>query len=189
MEKTLKINRVGIHDDFFTLGGDSIRVMALQQNLPNLALSTKLIYENTTVEELSNALQKNITKQEKADMAKAYPLTQAQLGIFLECIKREGEKVYNNPVLLSFPQNTDIEKLASSIEKVVKAHPGLSSTVIIDEKGNPFIKYNPEFAKSKVYSIEEMDEEQLDREKASFEQPFVLTKDRLFRFRIIKTLC
>ncbi|MBR4223826.1 MAG: non-ribosomal peptide synthetase, partial [Oscillospiraceae bacterium] len=54
-EKALDLPRIGIKDDFFSLGGDSIRVMILEQLCPDLALSTKMIYEKHTVEELAEA--------------------------------------------------------------------------------------------------------------------------------------
>ena len=54
-EKTLSIDRVGIDDDFFELGGDSIRVMEIQTLCPNLTLSSRVIYENRTPRKIAEA--------------------------------------------------------------------------------------------------------------------------------------
>ena len=185
-EKALNIDKIGINDDFFLLGGDSIKVMELERLVPSLDLSTKIIYENKTVKAIAKTLSHNKKSNKSGDLSKAYPLTQAQLGIFLECAKSEGEAVYNNPVLLSFSNKTDIKKLSKAIEGAVLAHPGLLSTVLIDKAGNPQVKYNEEFSKD-IVSLEEMSEEKLNIEKTTFEKPFILTQDRLFRFKLIKT--
>ncbi|MDY6430962.1 MAG: amino acid adenylation domain-containing protein [Bacilli bacterium] len=186
-EKVLNVEKVGINDDFFYLGGDSIRVMALQQLLPNLGLNTKIIYENRTVEKIAQILKDNLNKYEKATLDGVYPLTQAQLGIFFACIKNEGKAVYNNPMLLRFPSSTNEKKLAEAIDKAVRAHPGLLATMLIDEAGNPMTKYNPEFAKDPICPIETLTQEEFEKEKVNLQQPFFIKKDRLFRFKIIKT--
>ncbi len=184
--KVLRVEKVGINDDFFYLGGDSIKVMEVQGLLPDLALSTRLIYEQRNVMGIAENLGEKV-EAPKADLSESYPLTQAQLGIFLASKRREGEAVYNNPILLSFPAKTDIDKLATAIEKAAKAHPGLFATTSIDEQGNPLIRYNAAFASAPIVSVEKMDEASFEKEKANLEQPFFVTKDRLFRFRIILT--
>ena len=54
-EKALNIDHVGIDDDFFELGGDSIRVMEVQTLCPELLLSSRLIYVNRTPKKIAEA--------------------------------------------------------------------------------------------------------------------------------------
>ena len=53
-EKTLGISHIGIHDDFFHLGGDSIRVIQLQTLCPNLPISARLIYQHRTPHDIAD---------------------------------------------------------------------------------------------------------------------------------------
>ena len=52
-ERVLKLNQVGIHDDFFDMGGDSIQVMMLLADLDGL--EPEHIYENRTPGKIARA--------------------------------------------------------------------------------------------------------------------------------------
>ena len=187
-EKALNIPRIGIKDDFFLLGGDSIRVMVLEQLCPELKLSTKMIYEKRTVEAIAKAVKENKEELLNVDIYKdTFPLNQAQLGIFLSCEQREGEIAYNNPILLKFNKNVDEKKLQKAINKAIKNHPGLLATIFIDEAGLPKMRYNEEFAKLEGCEIEYIKEKDFNKIKRKLIEPFYIKKERLFRFRILKS--
>lgn len=188
-EKALNIPRIGIKDDFFALGGDSIRVMVLEQLCPELHLSTRMIYEKRTVEAIAKAVKEN--KQDfdlNVDIYKdSFPLNQAQLGIFLTCEQREGEIAYNNPILLKFNKEVDEKRLQKAINKAIKNHPGLLATIFVDENGLPKMKYSEEFASLEGCEIEYIEERKLKYIKKKLVQPFYIKKERLFRFKILKS--
>ena len=188
-EKALNISRVGIKDDFFTLGGDSIRVMVLEQLCPNLNLSTKLIYEKRTVELIAKDIRNNEENENlNIDIYNdSFPLNQAQLGIFLSCESREGEIAYNNPILLRFNPDVDEIKLQKAIEKTVDNHPGLLATYYLNDSGLPQMKYNKEFLKEEICPIKNIKEKEFEDIKNNLVRPFLIKKDRLFRFSIFKT--
>ena len=83
-EKALSVDRVGIDDDFFELGGDSIRVMEVQTLCPELTLSSRMIYANRTPKKIADACAH--TEQVSYAHQKDYPLSQTQLGIYVECM-------------------------------------------------------------------------------------------------------
>jgi hypothetical protein len=77
-EKALNLPRIGIKDDFFALGGDSIRVMVLEQLCPKLKLSTKMIYEKRTVEQIAEAVRNSVIAAPETDIhGGSFPLNQA----------------------------------------------------------------------------------------------------------------
>ena len=80
-EKTLTVDRIGIDDDFFDLGGDSIRVMEVQTLCPELTLSSRMIYANRTPKKIAEACAH--TEQVSYAQQKDYPLSQTQLGIYV----------------------------------------------------------------------------------------------------------
>lgn len=188
-EKALNIPRIGIKDDFFALGGDSIRVMVLEQLCPELQLTTKMIYEKRTVEAIAKAVKEGKKELElNVDIYKdSFPLNQAQTGIFLSCEQRKGEIAYNNPILLKFSKDVDEKKLQKAINQAIKNHPGLLATIFVDKDGLPKMKYSEEFAALEGCEIEYIAEKDLNKIKKKLVQPFFIKKERLFRFKIFKS--
>ena len=56
MKQVLQIERVGVNDDFFALGGDSISVVALLSELPDLPLEVRTVYLHKTPKKIAEAL-------------------------------------------------------------------------------------------------------------------------------------
>ena len=63
-----------------------------------------------------------MSEDNEKEVAKMYPFTQTQLGIYMECIKQTGEAVYNNPRLFKIDPAICMENLAKALEEVIKAH-------------------------------------------------------------------
>jgi len=182
-EKTLSIDRVGIDDDFFELGGDSIRVMEIQTLCPNLTLSSRVIYENRTPRKIAEAC--THTEQVSYKIQKDYPLSQTQLGIYVECMSQQGNALYNNAMLFKLAADIDTDRLARAFEAVVQAHPYIKTRLFVDDEGHPRQRRNDE--EPYQQSIEHLRERDFLKLKPQLEQPFLLLRDQLFRIRIIKT--
>ena len=127
-----------------------------------------------------------VSAEHEKNLTRPCPLTQSQLGIFLECEKREGEALYNNPMLFRLPGNMDPELLTAAIEKTVLAHPGLFSGIVSDEHGIPAMQYQGAYAEQEICVREQMTEEELARTKESLVRPFAIKNERLFRIRLIE---
>ena len=113
-EKALSVDRVGIDDDFFELGGDSIRVMEVQTLCPDLTLSSRMIYANRTPKKIAEACAH--TAAVSYALQKDYPLSQTQLGIYVESVSRHGEVAYNNGMLFQLNPAIDAEQLSKACE-------------------------------------------------------------------------
>ncbi len=183
-ENALSIDQVGIDDDFFAIGGDSIRVMKLASECPELDLNSKLIYSAKTPREIAKHCAKtaNLKKRVKKD---EYPLSGAQMGMYIESINRDGEAVYNNPILLKLDNSIDMEKLRLACEAVVEAHPFIKLGIKTDSDGNP-IQYRRD-DDNYTQSIEKVSEEEFERIIPTLMQPFRLLKDKLYRIRLFET--
>lgn len=178
----LGLQRFSIDDDFIRLGGDSIRTMKAMQLCDGLPLSTKLIYTERTPRRIApKCTADNALKFKSRDNN---PLSQTQLGIYTECMNREGEAAYNNPRLYRLGANVDLERLTQAIEQTINAHPYVQTRISIDEEGNPVQhREDPKYKQS----VEKMSDADFDKAKTSLVQPFNLLKDQLFRIRIIRT--
>ncbi|MCH5227878.1 MAG: amino acid adenylation domain-containing protein [Muribaculaceae bacterium] len=183
-EKVFDIGKVGIDDDFFMLGGDSIKVMKLQQICKNLNLTSKLIYSEKTPRRIAELCEKEGDKIVDTLPDYPVPLTQTQLGIFAESMARRGEAVYNNPLLLKLDDSINLTHLAESIQKVIGAHQFVMLKIREDEEGNPQM-----IADKSPYhqTVEKMTDSDFQKAKGELIRPFDLLEDPLFRIRIIET--
>ena len=183
-EEALGASRVGIDDDFFALGGDSIRVMKLATLCKELDLTTKLIYSAKTPRAIAEECEKHgiVKKREKKN---EYPLSASQLGIYIESTNRDGEAAYNNPILLKLGGDIDTDKLRAACEAAVEAHPFIKLKLKTDQDGNPVQIRNDD--EPYHQTIEKMSERELQETIPTLMQPFRLLKDRLFRIRIFET--
>ena len=182
-EKALSVDRVGIDDDFFELGGDSIRVMEVQTLCPDLTLSSRMIYANRTPKKIAEACAH--TAAVSYALQKDYPLSQTQLGIYVESVSRHGEVAYNNGMLFQLNPAIDAEQLSKACETLVEAHPYIKTRLFVDNQGNPRQLRND--AEPYHQSVETLTQQEFEKLKPELIHPFDLLNDRLFRIRILKT--
>ncbi|MEU8584195.1 amino acid adenylation domain-containing protein [Streptomyces abikoensis] len=116
--EVLGLERVGVHDNFFDLGGDSLRAVALAGALREAGrpVAVRDIFEHRTVARLCRALGEGavaetegvrpvapfamLTDEERAalpaDAVDAYPLSRTQAGMFVEMYGDSGHNRYHN---------------------------------------------------------------------------------------------
>lgn len=182
-EIVLGIKRISINEDFFELGGDSVSVMRLQSQCPDLPLSAGIIFTKRTPRLIAEACQNNLITllREETD----YPLIQSQLGIYAACMSRQGEIAYNNGALFHLDKKIDLSRLAHACESIVAAHPYIKTRIFLDYDGNP----RQQRRDDDVYhqSIETISDYEFEKLKPQLLQPFNVLKDQLFRIRIFQT--
>ena len=181
--QVLGFQDVGPDDNFFTLGGDSIGVMSLQTLCPDLPLTARMIYHNGTPRLIAKACEK--VEQEVLSSMPDYPLSQSQLGIYVECMERQGQIAYNNGMLMRLGSGVDLQRLAAAFEKVIATHPFVKTRLFVNEDGNPRQRRHDNEPFS--LNVEKMNNDQFEALKSQLIQPFNLLGDRLFRVRIIST--
>ncbi|MCR5604961.1 MAG: amino acid adenylation domain-containing protein [Lachnospiraceae bacterium] len=183
-EETLCVDQVGIDDDFLAMGGDSIRVMKLASLCPELSLTSKIIYSLKTPRKIAEECEKTGAAKVR-EKKESYPLSSSQLGIYIESMNRDGEAVYNNPILLRIGNGVDMDKLGKACEAVVKAHPFIKLKLKADEDGNP-VQLRNEDSEYKQ-TVEKLSEEEFQKAIPTLMQPFRLLSDDLFRIRLFET--
>ena len=133
-EAVLGAETVGIDDDFFSLGGDSIKVIMLQKALheAGIDVSSQTVFEARTPRALAAAAaQESPLSAYKGSRAAAYPLTRAQMSIYLDC-RQEGKGTsYNNVLGLFLPADmgAGASKLQTAVESVLNRYPILTAVV------------------------------------------------------------
>lgn len=182
----LGIERIGADDDFISMGGDSLSIMKLMQLCPELPLNAGIIYNSRTPRGIAKTFE-SFAESEYLKDVEEVPLSQTQLGIWLECEKRVGEAVYNNPILYRLGSRLDLGRLSTAIEEAIAAHPGLKARFIENSEGAPMMLRNGHPSEGAACTVTRLSEEELWSLKQEFMQPFDLRKDRLYRIRLFET--
>ncbi|MCM1380707.1 MAG: amino acid adenylation domain-containing protein, partial [Muribaculaceae bacterium] len=191
-EQVLGIDRVGVNDDFFSLGGDSIQAVMLLEKLQKYSLTAAKIFELRTPGKIADACETspvsedfygNILK-EKSDF---YPLTDSQTGVFLECLKYPESTMYNIPFCLRLPSDIDLPRFKVAAEKMISLRPVLSVSVGISKTDGVYgmIPRSGRACDIPVINAEEPDIERLQRE---FIKPFDLENGALYRMAFYCTV-
>jgi len=185
-ETALGISPISVDDDFFAMGGDSIRVMQLQKSCPDLRISTDVVYRYRTPRKIAEAVAVKLENMHRQVSSGAeYPLSKSQTGIFVECMNRRGEAIYNNPLLYKLSGRIDAEKLAEACVKVMQNHIGLFAKIGIDSNGIPYQMVQP--VEALEIKVEKTKEKQLKTIMKDLVRPFDILEDRLFRIRIFRS--
>ena len=113
------------------------------------------------------------------------PLSYSQTGVYFECMKNPTSTLYNTPVCLTFPVDTDIEALKAAVQKATANHPALFVNFSTGENG--IVQTIGDRETPVEVDIKNMTEEEALSFRHGFVTPFNLSKDRLFRYAIIQT--
>lgn len=183
-EKILTCENVGRNDDFFYLGGDSIKVMELQNVCSIVGLTTNVIFKGRTPAGIAAKL---VVGEDLLDMAMAetrerYPLTASQYGVYFECLQNPTGTMYNIPFTFSVDKNIGIEKLTDAIQKALCNHPALHAH-IVTQNGEPFLEPAEPSVEISVFSVTDI---KLYSILADFVKPFDIEKC-LYRTAVFET--
>lgn len=186
--KVLGMESVGPDDDFIALGGDSIKIMKVLQLLQGYNISSETIARERTARKLSNHIttSENITNR-TCERGDSCPLTQAQMGIYAECKRREGEAVYNVTNIFRLSKRLDSKRLARAVDDAIKAHPALLSQIIEEEDGTPRMEYRALEEDEELCRYISIKEEDIDDLIAELRRPYRLDGDRLIRPVVVDT--
>ncbi len=188
-EEVLHCGRVGLWDDFFQLGGDSINVLKLMEHLSDAPLSPGMVLKGRTPEKIALLLQEEAeNKKEESCMEirkssaerKEWPLTDSQMGVYLECVNDPTSKMYNIPMCCELPKDIDKDRFREAVKKAVAMHPAFGVKILLKE-GMPVMKLCPEFMEADVTVL---DISEIEKVKQGFVRPFTLGEEPLYRLAL-----
>ena len=112
------------------------------------------------------------------------PLSYAQTGVYLDCLKNPTTTLYNIPYCIKFPQGTDTTALTEAIKTLVKQHPEMT---VHFENGDDGIIQTVDLEQSVEIPLKKMSEDELTAYKHDFVKPFDLSTGPLYRFEMVTT--
>ncbi|HYP29145.1 MAG TPA: amino acid adenylation domain-containing protein, partial [Blastocatellia bacterium] len=144
--QVLGVEKVGIDDNFFTLGGDSIRSVQVLSKAwdAGLAVSLQKLFELKTVRKVAEGLEaagqptrpaevgtpfemiEESDRQKLGDMVEdAYPLSMLQAGMVYHSESRPDTAIYHSIASLHLSAPLDVEALREAAGHLMRRHPAL----------------------------------------------------------------
>ncbi len=127
-QEVLKLEPVGIEDDFFELGGDSIlanRIIARVRKTGSGDVSLRSFFENPTIIALSRWVEKkqdSITRMSRASRTGKIPLSFSQERLwFLQQLDKEN-KAYHVPRVLRIKGDLDVSLFERTFSEIIRRH-------------------------------------------------------------------
>ncbi|WP_368656566.1 amino acid adenylation domain-containing protein [Brevibacillus dissolubilis] len=196
-QDVLGIGRAGIYDNFFDLGGHSLKATVLVTRIHqqwNVQLSIRAIFQHQTIAELAPLLAElaeseaaattavyyeSIPLAEKRD---TYPVSSAQKRLLIVGQMIEASTNYNMPVFWKIDGSLEPARLEQAFQTLVDRHESLrTSFEWIDNK--PVQRIHEPLAFTLGYSHAAEDE--LEQTAKQFVQPFAIDQAPLMRADLV----
>jgi amino acid adenylation domain-containing protein len=189
----LHIERVGIHDDFFALGGHSLRatqVIVRIRSLLSADLPVRVLFEAPTVAALAERVRAASSEPAgeplvRVDRSTSLPASFAQARLwFLDQIA-PGAATYNVPLTLRLQGHLNTEALERALREVVARHETLRTTFVAVE-GAPHqrIRASVDASLRRVDAVSEDDARRIVSEE--IHAPFDLAHGPLLRATLVR---
>ena len=194
MATVLKADKIGIHDDFYELGGDSLGSIQVIVNAELPGLTAGEIFRGRTPEKIAKLYEENQANADgespevknAASMKVDHPLTVEQLYMVDYQLYTPKSTMYNLFSMLKVDKETfDMEKLASTMKTVIKNHPALLTTFHFNDDGDIIQRYTPDIIED--IKVERVSEFEFELLKDNLVMPFKIIGGRLYRCRVFET--
>ena len=164
-----------------TLNSKSLAKTGTLQSIENEILNY-LLHAPATAQTAENS--DNAQLSTPNAQPKNVPLSYAQMGVYVDCMKQPTSTVYNIPSLIRFPKGTDAQLLEKSIETIIKAHPQFQ--VHFGSEGNDIVQI-VDANQPIALTQSKLSEEELKKYKVEFVKPFNLRQGPMYRMEIVTT--
>ncbi len=187
----LDVKQIGIHDNFFLLGGHSLngaQLMARIKNHYRMDLPLRSLFKHPTIEELAKLVEVTLKQEQslipmltKQEPGETIPLSFAQQRLWFLDQLIENKATYNIPVALKLTGRLNEAALERSFQKLVNRHESLR-TYFTAVEGEPQQVVTPYLFTLERYDLEEEAIEWISRKAM---EPFDLTKLPLMRVALV----
>ncbi|UCH94058.1 MAG: amino acid adenylation domain-containing protein [Candidatus Aminicenantes bacterium] len=180
-QQVLAVERIGANDNFFALGGDSMKAIKLIGSINN-RLGTNLgvvdIYSHQTIGEMTRHLNKQSlviqhelfeaalqeVEQFRERMMKhpqiletkgvedVYPMSDIEKGMVFHYLRGAREGVYHDQIVVQRNyRHFDLERMKQAVSLLVEKHPILRTGFFTEESAHVIYRYDERFANDVSY--------------------------------------
>ena len=151
----LKIESVGIHDNFFTIGGDSILALSVRSEAEKrgIALDVEELFARPTIAELAESISQTAPQPEGVtdafallplidraalhDAEDAFPATALQLGMLYHSRERAESTMYKDVFRYRVAMPWREQEFTDAFDRLVERHPALRSSFELNQHSVP----------------------------------------------------
>ena len=194
MAAVLHLNKVGIHDDFYELGGDSLSSMDLLSSCGLEGLDVATIFRGRTPEKIAALYEEALTENDGVSPAvkeaearqKEHPLTTEQRYMLDYQLYTPDSTMYNLFTMMKMDKELiDMEKMAEAMKTAISRHPALLTMFTWNRDHDVVQSYHPELLED--IHVEHLSEFEFDFVRDSAVYPFKIVGGKLYRCRVFET--
>ena len=192
-ENILGMEHLSVNDDFYNLGGDSLRAIQLITAIQDPSLNVPLLFKNRTVRNVARAMQedtinngKSIEHRDGNAREHDQPLAPIQYHLLDHQLYQPMSTFNNMPIFWRMPkEKVDIDRLLNALRTLIRNHPALQSTIRMDDEMMYVLHFDPSYMPE--LKVETVSEAQIPEIGGELIQPFKLVHVPLYRIRIFET--
>lgn len=182
---------ISITDDFFELGGDSLKSMMLLSRLQPLDIMSSDIFSQRTIERIAAMLQEkkkgeSIDEIEERERKRPHKLSMMQTKMLDFQLVNIDSTMWNNMYyLFRFNRKTDANRLCKAVNDAIRNHPALSMRISFDDEGHLSQTYHPELTPEVV--LEPMTDMDVIHLADTLVEPFNIFNSPLLHVRMFQS--
>ncbi|MCR5844718.1 MAG: AMP-binding protein [Oscillospiraceae bacterium] len=194
MAEVLGLSRVGIEDDFYELGGDSLASIDLVGKCALEGLNAGLVFRGRTPRKIAKLYKESLAgndgvapavKEREARQAE-HPLTTEQLYMVDYQLYTPNSTMYNLYSMMKLDKDfIDMHKMAETLREVIARHPALLTKFSWNRDRDLVQTWHPE--ESWDIPVEKLTEFELRYVRDTLVYPFKIVGGRLCRCRVFET--
>ena len=194
MQRVLGLDRIGIHDDFYEMGGDSLASIELISDCGLQGLNAGIVFRGRTPEKIAQLYDEyraalngeDPDEENEQAVLTPHPLTTEQLYMYDYQLYTPNSTMYNLFSVLRMDRDAfDTEKLIEAIEAAMRNHPALLTTYFYDEDGQLMQRFTPDVMQH--IHVEKLSEFEFRFVKDLLVYPYRIVGGRLSRCRVFET--
>lgn len=189
MASVLEVEKIGVKDDFYLMGGDSLSSMMLLVEVGLDGLDLEDIYAGRTPEKIAKIYDgkahpghEDPGAIEGESMAMPHPLSAEQQFIVAYQNMAPDTTMYNLYSFLKVGGGFSAEELADAMSRAIMNRPTLLTELFVGDDGTIMQRYVPE--KMPKIIPEKVSDEDIEAIKDTLVRPFDLMENLLWRCRV-----
>lgn len=187
VKETLQQEDFGVTTNLLTIGMTSllaIRVAVMAKEQYGLDIHVGEMLKKPTVRAIAAAAtvgtDETVVTEHKA--GESFPMTFAQQGVYIECLRNPEATFYNIPMLIRMPSGTDAQTLRTQVAKLISLHPAYFTHFA--PEGEEVKMFYPESTEADVELLS-LTEEEYEQFKKTCVRPFDLSSGPLYRSAVL----
>ena len=189
--EVLGVETIGIDDDFFALGGDSIKAIQVTSRLTRykLTLTVSDLFANPTIRELSTCIKQEEKNIDQGTIEGKVELTAIQKWFFEQSFINMHH--WNQSIMLHSKEGFDEELIKKVFSKIVEHHDALR--IVIENQGDDLVQYNRGI-EDKLFNLSVIDlenkesyQEEIEKEAMKIQAGIDLSHGPLVKLGLFKT--